>query len=97
MGRDVNGSAHACPHTLFDPSVLLGYVVSPNRKQSKGVMIWALSEKSHLTHGMIVPGDSVAHLRACSSVAEHGAHNPRVAGSNPAGPIAHVSCRLWGV
>lgn len=24
--------------------------------------------------------------RACSSVVEHGAHNPRVAGSNPAGP-----------
>ncbi len=23
---------------------------------------------------------------ACSSVVEHGAHNPRVAGSNPAGP-----------
>ncbi len=26
------------------------------------------------------------HRRACSSAAEHGAHNPRVAGSNPAGP-----------
>lgn len=29
--------------------------------------------------------------RACSSAAEHGAHNPRVAGSNPAGPTENIA------
>jgi ribosome-associated protein len=37
-------------------------------------------------------GCNAAQTWACSSAAEHGAHNPRVAGSNPAGPTR--SCRL---
>ena len=35
--------------------------------------------------------EKVAAQGACSSVVEHGAHNPRVAGSNPAGPTRRAA------